>query len=102
MDGWMDEWMNGCVCVLHGHASSSELAPGMDGWMYILDNASGNLLWEFNTNADFSEYTDTKAYGGTIEGLGPVIAGNNLFINSGYQYGGNMPGNVVLNFELLD
>ena len=74
----------------------------MDGWMYILDNASGNLLWEFNTNADFSEYTDTKAYGGTIEGLGPVIAGNNLFINSGYQYGGNMPGNVLLNFELLD
>tara|TARA_S200000501_G_scaffold116163_1_gene109184 strand:- start:2573 stop:4408 length:1836 start_codon:yes stop_codon:yes gene_type:complete len=78
------------------------IAAGMDGWMYILDNASGNLLWEFNTNADFSEYTDTKAYGGTIEGLGPVIAGNNLFINSGYQYGGNMPGNVLLNFELLD
>ena len=78
------------------------IAAGMDGWMYILDNASGNLLWEFNTNADFSEYTDTKAYGGTIEGLGPVIAGNNLLINSGYQYGGNMPGNVLLNFELLD
>jgi polyvinyl alcohol dehydrogenase (cytochrome) len=78
------------------------IAAGMDGWMYILDNTSGKLLWEFNTNVDFSEYTDIKAYGGTIEGLGPVIAGSNLFMNSGYQYGGNMAGNVLLNFELLD
>ena len=78
------------------------VAAGMDGWMYILENSSGKLLWEFNTNVDFSDYTKIESYGGTIEGVGPVIAGNNILVNSGYQYGGNMPGNVLLNFELQD
>ena len=76
------------------------VGAGMDGWLYILDSKSGELLWEFNTNIDFSEFTNIKAYGGTIEGLGPVISGNNLYINSGYQYGGNLPGNVLLSFEV--
>ena len=76
------------------------IGAGMDGWLYILDSKKGNLLWEFNTNRDFSEFSNIKAYGGTIEGLGPVISGNNLYINSGYQYGGNMPGNVLLGFEI--
>ena len=53
-------------------------------------------------NKDFSEFSNIKAYGGTIEGLGPVISGNNLYINSGYQYGGNMPGNVLISFEIKD
>lgn len=78
------------------------VAGGMDGWLYILEKESGKLLWEFNTNVDFSKNKDLKAYGGTIEGVGPVIVKNNIFINSGYQYGGNMPGNVLLNFELTD
>ena len=78
------------------------IAGGMDGWMYILENSSGKLLWEFNTNVDFSDYTKIESYGGSIEGVGPVIAGNNILVNSGYQYGGNMPGNVLLNFELQD
>ena len=47
-----------------------------------------------------SEFSNIKAYGGTIEGLGPVISGNNLYIISGYQYGGNMPGNVLLSFKI--
>jgi len=78
------------------------VAGGMDGWLYILEKESGKLLWEFNTNVDFSKNKDLKAYGGTIEGVGPVIVKDNIFINSGYQYGGNMPGNVLLNFELTD
>ena len=76
------------------------IGAGMDGWLYILDSKKGDLLWEFNTNRDFSEFSNIKAYGGTIEGLGPVISGKNLYINSGYQYGGNMPGNVLLGFEI--
>ena len=59
-------------------------------------------MFVYSENVDFSEYTNIKSYGGTIEGIGPVVAGNNIFINSGYQYGGNMPGNVLLNFELAD
>ena len=78
------------------------VGAGMDGWLYILDSKTGNLLWEFDTNKDFSEFSNIKAYGGTIEGLGPVISGNNLYINSGYQYGGNMPGNVLISFEIKD
>jgi hypothetical protein len=43
-----------------------------------------------------------EANGGSIESDGPVIVSNNLLINSGYQYGGRLGGNVLLNFEISE
>ena len=74
----------------------------MDGWLYILDSKKGNLLWEFNTNVDFTELAGIEASGGSIESDGPVIVDDNLLINSGYQYGGRLAGNVLLNFEISE
>ena len=73
---------------------------GFDGWIYVLNKETGKLLWEFNTAIDFSSLTKIPSQGGSIESDGPVIVGDNLFINSGYQYGGRLAGNVLLNFEI--
>ena len=78
------------------------IGGGFDGWVYVLDKNSGELLWEFNTNVDFTELAGIEASGGSIESDGPVIVDNNLLINSGYQYGGRLAGNVLLNFEISE
>ena len=59
-------------------------------------------MWEYNTNINFTEMAGIKANGGSIESDGPVIVDNNLLINSGYQYGGRLGGNVLLNFEISE
>ena len=71
---------------------------GFDGWLYVLNKDNGKLLWEYETNVDFTELAGIKAHGGSIESDGAVISGNNLLINSGYLYGGRLGGNVLLNF----
>ena len=76
------------------------IGGGLDGWLYILNKDTGKVLWEFNTDVDFSSNTNIPAHGGSIESDGAVVVGNNLLINSGYLYGGRLGGNVLLNFEL--
>ena len=46
------------------------IGGGFDGWA-ILDKNSGELLWEFNTNVDFTELAGIEA-SGSIESDGPV------------------------------
>ncbi len=76
------------------------IGGGFDGWLYVLNKNTGELIWEFNTAVDFSAFTSLPAHGGSIESDGPVVLDNNIFINSGYQYGGRLGGNVLLNFEI--
>jgi polyvinyl alcohol dehydrogenase (cytochrome) len=76
------------------------IGGGFDGWLYVLNKNTGELIWEFNTAVDFSAFTSLPSHGGSIESDGPVVLDNNIFINSGYQYGGRLGGNVLLNFEI--
>ena len=78
------------------------IGGGFDGWLYVLNKNTGELIWEFNTAIDFSSFTNVPSNGGSIESDGPVIIDNNIFINSGYQYGGRLGGNVLLNFEISE
>ena len=70
--------------------------------IYVLNKNTGELIWEFNTAVDFSAFTSLPSHGGSIESDGPVVIDNNIFINSGYQYGGRLGGNVLLNFEISE
>jgi polyvinyl alcohol dehydrogenase (cytochrome) len=58
----------------------------------------GRLLWSFNTIRDFTTVNGVTARGGTIDSAGPVVAGGNLIINSGYDKFGEIPGNALLVF----
>ncbi|NIB43544.1 PQQ-binding-like beta-propeller repeat protein [Pseudomaricurvus alkylphenolicus] len=75
-------------------------AGGLDGMLRAFDAHSGNILWESDTNRYFATANGISAKGGAIESDGPVIAGNQLFITSGYDKWGEIPGNVLLVYSI--
>jgi polyvinyl alcohol dehydrogenase (cytochrome) len=76
------------------------LAGANDGFIRIFDAASGKILWEYNTVADFKTVNGTTARGGSMGGGAAPLAYKGLLImNSGYGFAGKMPGNVLLVFE---
>ena len=72
----------------------------MDGWLRIFDSASGELLWELNTAAEFETVNGVAGRGGAIESDGPVIDAGEMYVTSGYDKWGEFPGNVLLVFAL--
>ena len=80
--------------VLAGHA---------DGRLRAYAKDTGEVLWEFDTAREFDSISGEQAKGGTISGGGgPVAYGNMLYVNSGYAMSAQMPGNVLLAFELAE
>lgn len=73
-------------------------AGGFDGHLRAYDSASGELLWDFDTKQTFETVSGEQAHGGAIESDGPVIANGRVLVNSGYLFGGRLPGNVLLVF----
>jgi polyvinyl alcohol dehydrogenase (cytochrome) len=70
-----------------------------DGHLRAYEAAAGKVIWDFDTLQDFESVNGVKAHGGSINSMGPAIAGGMVFITSGY--GGNaMPGNVLLAFSV--
>jgi polyvinyl alcohol dehydrogenase (cytochrome) len=57
-------------------------------------------LWDFNTVGEFETTDSVKGKGGSIDGPAPVLAGGMLFVNSGYGMFGQIPGNLLLAFEV--
>ena len=77
--------------------STLVLAGSIDGRIRVFDRVSGNALWEANTLLEVTTTTGSTAHGGSMSGGAAPIAWNGLLIvNSGYNFPGNMPGNVLL------
>lgn len=78
------------------------LAGSDDGHMRILDAANGALLWDVDTTREVATVNGLTAHGGAIGGgAAPLAYGGQVFVNSGYSYGGSkMPGNVLLVFDV--
>jgi polyvinyl alcohol dehydrogenase (cytochrome) len=77
------------------------VAPGLDGIVRLFAAADGRLLWQFDTVRDFPTVNGVPARGGSIDaGGGAVAAGDWLYVQSGYSAFGQLPGNVLLAFEL--
>jgi len=66
------------------------LAGNLSGEVKALRASTGEQLWSFNTAVATQDVNDGKAgKGGTIDSVGPVPAGGDLLINSGYStFGG--------------
>lgn len=75
-------------------------AGALDGVLKAYATQDGKELWVYDTNQEFEATNGIKAFGGTIDSDGPVIDGNQLFINSGYAKFGEKAGNVLLAFKL--
>ena len=74
-------------------------AGAFDGHLRAYDAASGEVLWDFNTNREFASVSGETARGGSIESDGPVIYRGRVIVNSGYLFGDRMPGNALLVFS---
>ena len=72
------------------------LVGSMDGILYGLDRASGDVLWQFETAREFTTLRGTTTRGGAILGtVGPTYANGRLFVSSGYGQA-SLPGNALI------
>jgi len=75
------------------------VAGSNDGYLRIHDAISGELLWETDTNREYTTVNGAVASGGSMGGgAGPVMYDGLLVMNSGYGFAGKMRGNVLLVF----
>ena len=72
----------------------------MDGHLRAYSTADGTILWDFDTARTYDAVNGHRAWGGSMDGAGPVVAGGTVFVNSGYTIGGGMSGNVLLAFTV--
>jgi polyvinyl alcohol dehydrogenase (cytochrome) len=75
-------------------------AGSLDGRFSAHSTKNGSKLWEFDTLKSFNTVNNYPASGGSIDGAGPVIVDDWVFINSGYSTHGQMTGNVLLAFSV--
>jgi polyvinyl alcohol dehydrogenase (cytochrome) len=72
----------------------------LDGHMRAYSTTDGRVIWDFDTAREFPTVNGKPARGGSIDATGAAIAGGLVFVNSGYNQFGGMPGNVLLAFSV--
>jgi polyvinyl alcohol dehydrogenase (cytochrome) len=75
-------------------------AGGHDGRLVAYAAEGGEVLWKTETNRAFATVNGVEAKGGSIDGQGPVVAGDMVIVNSGYDKFGEIGGNVLLVYRL--
>jgi len=76
-------------------------AAGLDGKLEALDARDGHLLWSYDSWRDYPDTVNgTKAKGGAFDAHGPMLAGDQLIVSSGYSDFFQRPGNALLVFQL--
>jgi polyvinyl alcohol dehydrogenase (cytochrome) len=94
------------VSCLTGNSAATTAVPGavftgsMDGMIRAISAHDGSNLWEFNTEREFATVNGVKGHGGSVEGPGPVVANDNLYVLSGYTTNLGTAGNLLLAFKL--
>jgi polyvinyl alcohol dehydrogenase (cytochrome) len=75
---------------------------GVSGILRAYATADGRLLWETDTERDYTTVNGVPAHGGAMNGPGPTIVDGMLYVDSGYALWGGRPGNVLLAFSVRD
>lgn len=75
------------------------ITGGVDGRLYVVDRASGRLLWHFDTARKFDALNGVEGNGAAIDNASIVAVNGLLIVNSGYGQFGMGAGNVMLAFE---
>jgi polyvinyl alcohol dehydrogenase (cytochrome) len=72
-----------------------------DGVLRAYDRTNGRLVWSYDTAREFTGVNGVKARGGSIATGGPVVAGQRIYVMSGWGVMNlGMPGNTLLSFEV--
>ncbi len=72
----------------------------LDGHMRAYSSTDGSVIWDFDTAREFAAVNGKPARGGSIDATGAAVAGGIVFVHSGYNEFGGMPGNVLLAFSV--
>jgi polyvinyl alcohol dehydrogenase (cytochrome) len=72
----------------------------MSGYLRAYATDDERLLWEVDTARDYRVANGGSARGGAMDGPGPTIVDGMLYVNSGDAQWGDLPGNVLLAFEV--
>lgn len=76
-------------------------AAGLDGTLLAYSAESGELLWSTNTDRElWAPINGGAAHGGSYDAHGIMVAGDKIFVSSGYASFGQRGGNAFLAFEL--
>jgi polyvinyl alcohol dehydrogenase (cytochrome) len=73
-------------------------SPSNDGAVRAYSATDGAVVWQFDTNREFTTLNRVRARGGSMNGPAPTVAGGMVYIGSGYGAFGLRPGNVLLAF----
>jgi polyvinyl alcohol dehydrogenase (cytochrome) len=90
------------ACI-RAQSAAPSVMPGavfsgtMDGWFRAYDPATGKIIWAVSTTAQtYDTVNQVKGQpGGSIDGMGPAIAGGMVYTMSGFQGAANTGGNAV-------
>lgn len=82
-------------------ASNDIVVTGsMDGYLMVLDAASGRELWVHDAWREYSAVNEIPTNGGAFDAHGPMIADDLLIVTAGYGYVGRQRGgNALLVFQ---
>ncbi len=70
-----------------------------NGVMRAYSTKDGHVLWGFSAMGEpITTVNGVRGTGGSMNGAGPTIVGGMVFFNSGYGYGGDTPGNLLIAF----
>lgn len=72
----------------------------LDGHLRAYSSQDGRVLWDYDTLREFSTVNQVPGKGGALDGAGAAVAGGMVFVNSGYGYNYEIPGNVLLAFAV--
>jgi polyvinyl alcohol dehydrogenase (cytochrome) len=73
---------------------------GLDGHLRAYSAKDGHIVWDVDTKTEYRTVNGVAADGGSIDGPGAVIVGGKLYVSSGYNFFGRLPGNVLLAFSV--
>jgi polyvinyl alcohol dehydrogenase (cytochrome) len=68
------------------------------GSLRAYSTSTGAILWEVDTNREFTPVNGVPARGASMIGPGAAVGGGMVYVNSGYGAFGGRPGNALLAF----
>ena len=74
----------------------------LNGSLQAYDIASGEVLWQAQTAVPVDTVNGVTGHGGSIDVDGQVLAGDWLYVQSGYAMFGQLPGNLLLAYRLAE